>query len=83
MKKWYHSKTIWFNLITIALGILGAVNDVYPVDPKMLALVNGIGNVFLRFLTTQKIGFGTEPNTTSVAEEVIPVEESDFESESD
>jgi len=73
MKKWYHSKTICFNLITIALGIIGVINDVYAIDPKSLALVNGIGNVFLRFLTTQKIGFGPE-----LAREPVLGQELDF-----
>lgn len=73
MKKWYQSKTIWFNLITIALGIFGVINDVYSIDPKLLALINGIGNVFLRFLTDQKISLGPVP-----AEEPVLGQELDF-----
>ena len=55
MKKWYLSKTVWFNIITLTLGLFAVVNDVYPVDPEYLALFNGIGNVFLRFLTKEPI----------------------------
>jgi len=54
-KRWYASKTLWFNVITIMLGILQVVTDVYPIDPALLAMLMGIGNVLLRFFTTTKL----------------------------
>lgn len=55
MKKWYRSRTVWFNIITIALGVVQVVSDVYAIPTDMLALVNGVGNVLLRFLTSSSI----------------------------
>lgn len=55
MKKWYTSKTIWFNIITLVLGCFAVFNDVYPIPAEYVALVTGMGNVFLRFLTKTEI----------------------------
>lgn len=55
MKKWYQSKTLWYNIVTIALGIVQVVSDVYIIPTEILTLVNGIGNVVLRFLTSTGI----------------------------
>lgn len=55
MKKWYTSKTLWFNIVTISLGMVQVVSDVYAVPTDILALVNGVGNVVLRFLTSTGI----------------------------
>jgi len=54
-KKWYQSKTVLFNIITLAIGILGVVNQTYQIDPKLLVTLNGIGNIFLRLVTSQPI----------------------------
>lgn len=56
MKKWYTSKTIWFNVITVALGIMQVVSDTYPIPTEALSMIIGVGNVVLRFLTTNSIG---------------------------
>jgi len=47
----WKSKTIWFNLITLALGVLEILNGVYMVDAQQLLLVNGVGNLLLRYVT--------------------------------
>lgn len=56
MKKWYKSKVIWWNIITIVLGIVEVYNKSYPIPAEVLSFVNGIGNMVLRFLTTKGIG---------------------------
>jgi len=58
MKHWYHSKTLWFNALTLALGIFEVVSQTYVFPPDMLILVNGVGNVILRFLTKEGIDIG-------------------------
>jgi len=50
-KPMWKSKTVWFNLITLALGVIEILNGVYVVDAQQLLLVNGVGNLFLRSIT--------------------------------
>lgn len=47
----WKSKTMWFNAITLALGVLEVINGVYLVDSQHLLLINGIGNLLLRYVT--------------------------------
>jgi hypothetical protein len=58
MKKFYESKTLWFNVITVLLAVL-ALPELVSLIPEdsmpYIALANGIGNMILRFLTTQPI----------------------------
>jgi len=54
-KSIYKSKTLYFNILTIALGCFLVVNNTYPVPADILALVVGLGNVILRFLSSKKI----------------------------
>ena len=42
---------MWFNAITLALGVLEVLNGVYVVDAQQLLLVNGVGNLLLRYVT--------------------------------
>jgi hypothetical protein len=56
-KVWYKSKTVWFNIIALALAVYGIVDKSYFLDPKITALVFGIGNIFIRFITTGAVGF--------------------------
>lgn len=51
----WKSKTLYFNLLTIALGVLEVYTGVYYVDPQLLALINGVGNVVLRFVTSEPV----------------------------
>ena len=56
-KHWWESKTIWLNILTLALGVLAVVADV--VDTKTAAVITGtivpVLNVFLRFITDKKL----------------------------
>ena len=54
-KRWFMSRTLWFNAVTILLGVVEVVSGVYPVDPAALGLIVGIGNVLLRFVTEYKL----------------------------
>jgi hypothetical protein len=61
-KVWWQSKTVWFNIVTIALAILGflmvtqaAGGLPFDIDSRWLVLVSGIGNIILRFLTNQPL----------------------------
>lgn len=61
-KVWYTSKVIWFNVLTIALAIVGFLMLAqstgglpFEVDPRWLVLISGIGNILLRFLTKQPL----------------------------
>lgn len=58
MKKWFNSKMIWFNILTLvatgtgwAIGYLTA----YPKTVAALMLASAVSNILLRFLTELKI----------------------------
>jgi hypothetical protein len=64
-KPFWQSKTIWFNVLTIALAILGflmvtqsAGGLPFNIDSRWLVLVAGIGNIFLRFITNAPVTSG-------------------------
>ena len=54
VKKWYQSKTLWFNIITLILGVVGAVLGVVRTEQWVIALtaVMGLGNTILRIWFT-------------------------------
>lgn len=58
-KKWWQSKTVWFNALTSVVTVAGALaNSPLAADPKVQAgvvLFITIGNAVLRFLTNQPI----------------------------
>ena len=57
-KPWYLSKTVWFNVITIVVGIIGQVTDAFTLNAqtlKVFGIVLSVGNVLLRFLTTSTL----------------------------
>ena len=58
MKKWYQSKTVWFNVISAAVTIASELTNVFPASkhPEIFTTVITVGNVLLRLLTTQGIG---------------------------
>jgi hypothetical protein len=61
MKKWYQSKTVWVNAITVLVGTLGYVvgNSViqdYPSAIAALVVFQGGLNVLLRFVTGKSLG---------------------------
>lgn len=51
MKKWYQSKTLWFNVITLILLVIGEVYKTFPFDPKLYGIITGLGNIILRVFT--------------------------------
>lgn len=57
-KPWWESKTIWANILTVAIAILLLVADVPDLSPDMragLLLAVGIAGIFLRVVTDQPI----------------------------
>lgn len=55
VKSWLLSRTLWFNVITLFLGVIEVVSGVYYIPVEILGLINGIGNLILRFLTHTKV----------------------------
>lgn len=60
MKKWYLSKMVWVNALTLLVGVVGylAGSDIiaqYPAVLAALVAVQGAVNVALRFVTWQPI----------------------------
>lgn len=71
MKKWYESKTVWLNVISIVLEVLNLLMD-NPIIPAKYAgaltmLVNVL-NIILRFITTTAIGFKSDVVINEVLE---------------
>ena len=59
VKKFYKSKTFWFNLLTLVVLVVGAFGfDQFEADPEMSALATGcvaIINLVLRSMTDTKL----------------------------
>lgn len=56
MKKWWKSKTVWVNLVTVMAGVVGYVagHDVIQDNASLVAMMvvmQGGLNVVLRFVT--------------------------------
>ena len=69
MKKWYQSKTMWFNIIAGAVAIGSYATDNIP-NPKVQAIagtVVAIGNLVLRAGTSTGIGTDSTPPTPNPA----------------
>ena len=58
-KKWYTSKTIWFNVIFTALTILSnslpALQSQFQITPEVYAMIAGFVNIVLRAITSSAI----------------------------
>lgn len=59
-KKWYTSKTLWFNLLVSGLGALEASFSVFqgvlPVNVyAVLVAILAVGNAVLRVISTAKL----------------------------
>jgi len=53
-KKWYHSKTIWFNAIVAAtVAFTSAIG--HPLSEELIASIVTIGNIILRLITAEPI----------------------------
>ena len=55
MKKWYQSKTLWFNILTTVVLTAQMVGDLYLEYATITILLAGFGNIMLRvwFTTTE------------------------------
>lgn len=58
-KKWYTSKTIWFNVIFTVLTILSnslpAIQSQFQITPEVYAMIAGFVNIVLRTITSSPI----------------------------
>lgn len=57
-KKWFHSKTIWFNIVSGIVTIAASLQSDGGLSPQLasiMASVVTIGNVVLRFITEKPI----------------------------
>lgn len=54
MKKWYQSKTLWFNVITLILGLGSVLVKIVPapVGALITTVVIPLGNIILRIWFT-------------------------------
>jgi len=55
-KKWYESKTLWVNIISI-IGIFTASKSGVEMSPEMVTTVLGVINMVLRFVTKKEIAW--------------------------
>jgi hypothetical protein len=53
-KNWWLSKTVWFNVITLIIGVVGAVVGVVRSEVWIISLtaINALGNGILRIWFT-------------------------------
>ena len=53
-KKWYKSKTVWFNIVS---GAVMAASEAarLGIDPKVAGIVVVVGNIVLRLMTREGI----------------------------
>jgi hypothetical protein len=54
MKLWYQSKTLWFNVISLVLGVLGAIVGLLQTQVAVIVVTGfiGLGNAVLRIWFT-------------------------------
>ena len=55
MKKWFQSKTIWFNAVLFVVPLVVDGLTSLSLPPDVLAAVVAIGNVVLRIVTNASI----------------------------
>jgi len=57
-KKWYASKSVWFNVISLVAGISGWGAGTLTTSPGVvciLVIIQAVGNLLLRKMTTTAI----------------------------
>lgn len=54
-KKWYKSKTIWFNVFSFVAEILNQILNLKLIPPGAILLIVNIVNIILRTLTRDPI----------------------------
>ena len=60
MKAWWKSKTIWFNVASVAV-MLGSGQFGIDIAPNVAVPLVTAGNVLLRILTAQPVGATDQP----------------------
>lgn len=57
LKKWFKSKTVIFNVLTLVVAIAMALSemDLSPKFMEIVGMVIAIGNIFLRFLVNKPL----------------------------
>ena len=61
-KHWYKSRTVWFNIISVAVCIASAAINPSLFNSTTVAIgttIVSIGNIFLRAITTEEIKFSS------------------------
>lgn len=54
-KKWFASKTLWFNIITGIVAVTGAITPLSIISAPVMLGISVVGNAILRLLTTKPI----------------------------
>jgi len=54
-KKWWQSKTLWFNAVTVVVYIAQNLSGVSWVSSEVLLTILAVGNGILRWMTTKGI----------------------------
>lgn len=61
-KPWYTSKTLWFNIVTVIVAVVGDVTKAFTFTgqtAEIFAGVLSVGNIILRFLTNSALTSGS------------------------
>jgi len=79
MKRWYKSKTVWFNLITTALAVVSELSNVFPMKdhPGIWITITTFGNLLLRVISKGGVAITKKQMTPkkSKVEDIKPLEE--------
>lgn len=64
-KSFWKSKTVWLNILAVIVEIL-VFTETSPVVPKdwlpVIALIHGVANIVLRFISNQPLGWKSGPS---------------------
>ena len=55
-KTWFKSKTLWFNVLTIAGMVVQSMGDKNFIDPQYVVIGAALINMLLRKLTNSPLG---------------------------
>lgn len=54
-KKWFHSKTLWFNLLTGVVSLAEALTPLNIISAPVMLVISVAGNTILRMFTNQPL----------------------------
>lgn len=60
LKKLVSSKIFWVNIVGFAIQTVQLIAGLYPIDPTMLAMIQGLLTMVLRFLQGTEISLGSK-----------------------